>query len=204
MAESTTTVDRAIGAQVDGTSQGIDAVQQDRQLVDACLAGQPRAWDELYQRYSNGLLFSIRLMLGPYDWDPNLFDEIAARVWYALVANNFQLLNRFDVNRGCRLSTFLARIAKSEASAFFRGERRRRRRERVASRPEADKFQYTQQQFLAQMREFQQTLTCREKEFVTGFLLAHENGEQFFTEANRWQLSHRVREKLRDYLDDFA
>ncbi len=178
-------------------------VLRDRELVNRCLAADAEAWDTLYAQYHNGLLFSIRLMLGPGEWDANVVDEIAARVWYVLVENNGRVLGLFDVKRGCRLSTFLARVARSEASVFFRGERRRRRREKVASKPEVEVNAFTPVQLAARIREFGQVLTPREYEFVSSFLLepAGEADVGDFSPANRWQLSRRVREKLYQFMD---
>ena len=70
------------------------------------------------------MLTSIRAFLGRYAGDPSLVDEIGARVWYALVKNDFALLARFDVRRGCRLQSFVCLLAKAEARLVMRSERR--------------------------------------------------------------------------------
>ncbi len=70
-------------------------LQADRQLVDRCLAGEVAAWEEFYAQCHKPLGTAIRIMLGrPHD--PNLVAEIAARVWYALVAKDGELLARYS------------------------------------------------------------------------------------------------------------
>jgi DNA-directed RNA polymerase specialized sigma24 family protein len=72
-------------------------------------------------------------MLGVDRADPNLVDEIAARVWYSAISADGRLLDRFDAAQNCRLSTFLSAIARGQAVAIFRSEKRRRNREAVVS-----------------------------------------------------------------------
>jgi DNA-directed RNA polymerase specialized sigma24 family protein len=191
------------------TSTGIaslDRVAADRHLVDRCVAGDAEAWEDLYERFHDLLLVSIKLMFGPRDWDPNLIEEVAARVWYAVVSNDAQLLDQFDPARGCRLTTFLATIAKSEASVYFRSERRRRVRERIASRPDEELDQGNGDWTLAELREFVTQLTPKENAFLKEFLLtpSGQNGlnghEHDCSDANRWKLASRVRKKLLEYL----
>src|SRR5262249_16320969 len=134
------------GKLVNGNGNAVDVatsvishcVLQDQKLVDRCLAGEPAAWSQMYDRFQRTLLASIRGFLGRAGQDIHLFDEISARVWYALVRNGFELLSKFDVQRGCRLSTFLSVLAKTQARMLLRAERRRKTREQVASRNEAE------------------------------------------------------------------
>ena len=78
------------------TSAGLCA---DGLLAKRCLAGEVAAWEELYAQCHEPLLISIRIMLGPQSADASLVDEIAARVWYALVANDGKLLSRYKPSR---------------------------------------------------------------------------------------------------------
>lgn len=177
------------------------AAQRDRLLVDRCLAADPNAWAELYDRFHRGLLASVNLMFRPCELDSDVIEEIVARVWYAIVANGAELLSRFDPERNCRLSTYLATIARHEAHGLFRSERRRRRREGVASRPNwEDAFaaeQYTQ----AEIDEFLETLTPREREFCEEvLLLGDRESEEQFSQTNAWKLRSRIHQKLRTYL----
>lgn len=178
--------------------RALNNVQQDRQLVDRCLAGQPGAWDQLYTEVHTGLLVAIRRQLGARSSDPNLVDEIAARVWYALVADGGWRLDAFDASRGCRLSTYLATLARSEASGFFRAERRRRQRERLASRPERTWDDQLGGLSREELREFVRRLTPREREFLCGYLLCPvgQRTRAEFSDTNRWQLACRVHAKL--------
>ncbi len=176
---------------------------EDRELVEHCLSGAPQAWTLLYERCHDYLLRAIRQMLGKSAADFNLVDEIAARVWYAVVRNNGELLSRFDASRGCRLTTFLAILARSEARQYFRGERRRKAREETASQwgptHQRDDFSMmfdTEDGFVS-------TLTPAELEYYKTVLMAAEDtqAESQYTRENAWQLRHRVRTKLRRFLD---
>lgn len=181
------------------------AIAQDRALVDRCLAGRSSAWDELYRRHHNRLLAAIRAMIRSPKPDVNLTEEIAARVWFALVANNAQLLDRFDVKRGCRLSTYLAMIARSEASSLFRSERRRRKRERFASRADRTRMSPGEGSTRIDWQEFLLELTPREREFLLAFLVAHpqQHEKSMFSATNRWQLSSRIQHKLERHVTPY-
>jgi DNA-directed RNA polymerase specialized sigma24 family protein len=172
----------------------------DRQLVDRCLAGEREAWDSLYHQCHRPLLASIRAMLGPGRDDPNLSEEIAARVWYAVVADGSQLLARFDPARGCRLSTFLAAVARGQAIAIFRSERRRRTREAMVSRVEQEWPGQSLEQLENSIDEFLKTLTPRERQFCAQILLEQADFENsVYTSASAWQLRSRIHKKLQRF-----
>ena len=105
------------------TAATISPAHADRQLIDLALAGDATAWEGLYQQCHRPLITAIRGMLRGRAVDTNLVDELAARVWYAVVREQGELLTRFDPARGCRLTTYLATIAKDEAGRLFRSER---------------------------------------------------------------------------------
>ncbi len=177
-------------------------LRRERQLVDRCVAGEAGGWDELYAEFHRGLLFSIRRYLGSRKRDRNLVEEIAARVWYALVADGARQLDRFDVNRGWCLSTYLASFAKREAVGWLRAERCRQQHEGMVSRREANGNHSLQGVSHIDLYDFLQTLTPREHEFVYGFLLRPigEGSGLALSDANRWQLVSRIRRKLQRFL----
>jgi RNA polymerase sigma factor (sigma-70 family) len=183
-------------------STALSPAEWDRRLVDRCLAANPDAWTELYQRYHRGLTAAVDLMFASCQLDADVIEEIVARVWYAVVANGAELLDRFDPARNCRLSTYLATIARNEARGMFRSERRRRSRENIASRPnwepECAAELYTQ----AEIEEFLSTLSPREREFCAEvLLLGDEESEGRFSQSNAWKLRSRIRGKLRSYTE---
>jgi DNA-directed RNA polymerase specialized sigma24 family protein len=189
-------------------SDGEAARLDDARLAARCRAGEVAAWEKLYAEHHPRLLTFIRRRMGPGRNDPDLVDELAARVWYALVADDGQLLDRYDPNRGARLSTFLHTLAKGVVSAYFRSESRRRRRELVAVEgrpgshaPDAD--------FDTLLSEFCATLTERGREFMGKHLLAETvssgaSGSDATlaprSQAADWQLSHRIYRKLLAFL----
>ena len=175
---------------------------EDRQLVDACLGGDVDAWEALYYQCHDKLLLAIRRQLGPQrNRNFELADEIAARVWYAIVDNDAALLDRFDPSYGCRLTTYLAAIARDVMSRHFRSEVRRHRREAVA----LDGRQTASQPELpvVSLKELRETLTPAEKRFYDN-VLTGSNGaaaEGGYSKTNAWQLTSRIRAKLRHRLD---
>ncbi len=179
--------------------------QADRLLIDRCRAGEVAAWEMLYRQCHGPLLLAIKIFLGRYSAGEDLAEEIAARVWFNLVDENGALLDRFDARRGCRLTTFLAALAKRDVLRYLRGERRRHAREN-ASRPSLGSQRAVppapEADFSVSLDEFLDTLSLREREFCETYLLANSHddlGE--FSAANRWQLRHRVRRKLIDFLE---
>lgn len=178
-------------------------IQGDRKIIDQCLAGKPAAWSDLYRKCHEPLVMAIRIFLRDSAADTNLIDEIAARVWYAVVRNSGELLSRFDVSRGCRLTTFLSVLAKSEARQYFRSERRRRSREEVASRREGEVHSDNLLIASATEEEFIGTLTPSERVYYESVLLAPKSDDSArqYSSENGWQLRRRVRKKLSQYLE---
>lgn len=191
-----------------GKSRSAGPVVADRQLVERCLAGEVQAWSQLYHHAHDSLLNSIRRFLGRAGQDTDLTEEIAARVWYSLVKDGFELLAKFDVSRGCRLSTFLSILAKSETRGLMRTERRRKSREQVASRPEAHLTHLGQQVDVLSDEEFLAILSPAERTFYCDVLIADPSrGEMFqqkYSTENLWQLRHRIRKKLEQFLLEAA
>jgi DNA-directed RNA polymerase specialized sigma24 family protein len=176
----------------------------DRKLVERCCSGEVAAWEELYAQCHDMLLASVRCLLGQARNDSNLVDEIAARVWYALVANDGELLAKFDPKRGARIITFMRAVAKDEICRFFRSERRRRRREQIACGEKSPHHSDDQAQSEAVLSEFWETLSPCEMGFATDHLLAvasadiqpYAKSSSNYSSANVWQLTHRIYSKF--------
>jgi len=149
--------------QINADWEGICA---DATLIKRCIAGEVAAWEELYAQCHAPLLRFIECMLGTVDCDPNLVDELAARVWYALVADDGELLARFDARRKARLSTFMQGVARDLAGRYFRAERRRRSRERAVSRARRGCATRRSNEAELSLSEFRETLSPGEREFL--------------------------------------
>jgi len=177
-------------------------VREDRRLVDRCVAGDMTAWSLLYSCLHDSLLAVIRAFLGTGGHDANLIDEIAARVWYALVKDGFGLLNRFDVRHGCRLSTFLSIVAKNEARLLLRSEKRRKARELAASKQEIGPSLATDVGLSLSDEEFVLTLSPAERAFYFEVLIDKQGigSSTNYSEQYRWQLRHRIRKKLERFI----
>jgi hypothetical protein len=180
----------------------VAGLRADALLAKRCLAGEVAAWEQLYAQCHEPLLISIRMMLGPQNADASLVDEIAARVWYALVANDGALFSRYKPSRGARLITFMRARATTEIARYIRSEVRRRKRELVALRNRPQHQGQDGAQPVNVLGEFLGTLTPCEQVFCNDQLLGEPSdaADQPYSTANIWQLSHRIRRKLLRFL----
>ena len=178
----------------------------EQKLVHDCVAGKSTAWGELLLRYSDSLHLRIRAMLGPRARDPNLVDEIAAEVWSTLYRKNGSLLGQFHVKNGQPLTAFLGGVARIEVLRFLRADHQRRCHEmspeiiqRTRESTSDDGYRLT----MLGLGEFAEGLTPRQRQFLRDHLL---NGVKHVSSArltatNHWQLRHRIRLKLLEFLD---
>jgi len=113
-------VDRNLEAPDQAIAELIDKSQGDRLLAERRRSGEVAAWQEFFDRFNGPLCAEIRGILGPDSSDLSLVNEIASRVWYALVHNDGELLERFDPARHVRLGTFLRDLARIEITECFR------------------------------------------------------------------------------------
>ena len=181
-------------------SQGpSDGPHQDQQLVKRCLAGEVAAWEELYTQCHGPLLALTKGMLRTADAE--LIDEIAARVWYALVANDGALLTRFDPSRGNRLITFMRAIARDEANRYFRTEVRLKERETIATR-EKPTATIPPGPASHLMEEFLTTLSPEDRTFCLQHVLATptQDTAALTSRPAGWQHTHRLYRKFLAFL----
>jgi DNA-directed RNA polymerase specialized sigma24 family protein len=172
---------------------------QDQQIIDRCLAGEVAAWEELYTQCHGPLVALIKGML--YSADTNLVDEIAARVWYALVAKDGALLARFDPSRGARLITFMRAIARDEAKRYFRSEVRRKERETIATREKPASIPHGPASHLL-VEEFLTTLSPEDRTFCLQHVLATpgQDAAALPSRPAGWQHTHRLYRKILAFL----
>jgi DNA-directed RNA polymerase specialized sigma24 family protein len=174
--------------------------EDDRLLAKRCLAGEVAAWEELYGRFHGPLCAAISGMLGPGGCDLSRVDEIAARVWYALVRNDGELLDRFDPARHTRLGGFLRGLARIEIMQYFRAEHRRRTQEAACPCRDSGGSVVSDWQVTAMIEDFATTLTAGEQEFLEEHLLGQADcGGSELSETTIWQRCHRIRTKLRAF-----
>ena len=200
--------------EIGSTPSGFDipGAKKDRLLIDRCLSGDAGAWDQLYDDHHRPLLSSVRVLLGGGKSDRNLIEEIASRVWYAVIQNDSRLLVQYDVRRNARLITFLRTVAKTEVSRHFRRENRRLIREQI-SLSEKPMYQIPDDaQAAAELREFLSTLTPTERNFYDHHLAERQSDDEDIDHepqaidtkplsSNARTLRHRIREKLIKFMD---
>ena len=179
-------------------------LEQDQELMERCVQGDLEAWDKIYLQCQPALLLSIKTMLIGKVADPNLAEEISARVWYAMIKEDGKLLARYDSKKGARLITFLRVVAKSEIAQHFRSEARRHRRELIAAGNKDVIRASNNEQAVAQLWDFEPTLTAAEKEFYEEYLIENsENGTgDLPLSAGNRKLRSRIKNKLIRFLDD--
>ena len=175
--------------------------ESDRRLAKRCLEGEVAAWEELYGHFHEPLCRAIRGMLGGGGSDLSRVDEIAARVWYALVREDGELLKRFDPARHTRLGGFLRGLARIEIMQYYRAEYRRRAQETACCVGRAGRESVASDwQVSAMIDDFATTLTPGEQEFLEEHLLGEdETDRQRWSDATIWQRCHRIREKLKAF-----
>ena len=176
------------------------SIEADFQLAQRCFSGEVAAWEQLHGQCHEGLLSAARMLLRGRSNDPNLADEIVAQVWYALVANDGELLIRFDPQRGARMSTFLRAIARDLVSRHFRSEHRRMGREREALHDKPSHHSAELDRAEVSLDEFLDTLAPGERQFYDEYLLDQPDESDRadgLTPTNVWQKTHRLYNKFR-------
>ncbi len=181
-----------------------EARTADKALVQRCLEGEVAAWEELYLKCHETLLGTIRVLLGRPAVDSHLVEEIAARVWFAVVNRDGAGLAKFDPQRG-GIHTFLKYVAQDEIHAIFapnaarlKHELKSMRRDRLTAGDRNESLGSTIAEFIA-------TLTPHERQFCEEYLLltAAEDGDfspAAYSSTNVWQLTRRVYKKFMRYL----
>lgn len=180
----------------------------EQRLVMCCLAGQERAWEQLYRRCHTDLVDAITLLLGPKAKDSHLVEEIAARVWYAVLRNEARLLARYDPDRNSSLSAFFMGLARVEILRHRREEGRRKRHEMTGGRKPQEEPDPSEWSVRSIISEFARTLTPLEKEFMDEYLTSSEpnddaEGDGTLPATTIWQRRHRIRTKLQAFLEEF-
>ncbi len=180
-----------------------DQARQDQvNLVERCRDGDESAWAEIHGQCQTYVLRQIRYMLRDRGRDANLVEEIAARVWFGLISHDGHLLHRFQPHDGKGLEKYLAAMARYEVLRHLRGEFRRKRREhetRVMRTGDRDDRLLTE--MTMDVNEFLPQLTPREREFFHHVLLGNNGHHLRISAPNAWQLKHRIRKKLLEFLE---
>jgi DNA-directed RNA polymerase specialized sigma24 family protein len=189
----------------DSTGRESGNWKADGLLAQRCIAGEVSAWEELYHKCHDPLRVSIRIQLGRSGSDSQLVDEMAARVWYALVDRDGLQLTKYKSSRGS-LMTFIRLIARKEVSHYFRSEQRRLKNELAGfTRGNREAFVQRGESISTMLAEFMTSLTPREREFCYEYLQISSDDrrstrETNYSPANIWQLTRRIYKKFLTYI----
>lgn len=167
----------------------------DRALVDRCLLGENDAWEELYWECQPRLLMHIETLLTQRRLSTHPADEVAARVWYAVLRNDAALLAAFDPSYNCRLRAYMAGLATKELLRFLRDQSRQRNRDNSAQPTQQPDSQLE----YAELHDFLGTLTNRERAFCQQCISGEVEANHEYSQSNIWQLRHRIRQKLKAF-----
>lgn len=190
-----------LGSDSSPPGQEVDLGRVDRVLIDECLAGNADAWTRLYQKYQPRLLASIRASLASTLRRNDVIDEVASRVWYAVVSDNARLLARFAPGRNCQLGTYLSMLATTEVLRYLRSERRQQARNAVVGDRVTKDQAVRPGPMLCELDEFLDHLTPQERAFCKSELLdISSEMAKPYSDQNAWQLRHRVLRKLRSFM----
>jgi hypothetical protein len=134
-------------------------------------------------------------------------EDIAARVWYALLRNGGRLLATYDPDQDSPVDAFLMGLARIEIMRHLRSERRRRAHELIGGRRRLEEERVSDWHLDSLMDEFTSTLTEGEKEFLESHLTASQEPEDDpdlsdMSSTSVWQRRHRIRFKLEGFLRD--
>lgn len=182
--------------------QDVAKGHDEKALVDRCRAGDEAAWAELHDKCHAYLIKQIRFTLGERGRDANLVEEIAARVWFGLVSDDGNLLERFQPKKGNGLEKYLAAIARFEVLRHQRSEFRRRRREQeTQTMRHGGRDDNQLREMTVDVNDFLPQLTPREREFFHHVLMGNNGHHLQLSAPNAWQLKSRIRKKLLDFLE---
>ena len=191
----------------DGGDSVKDHVNRDGQMVDRCLAGDERAWERLYGECHPRLRKAIGLLLRADAGGVHTVEEIAARVWYALLRDDFRLLKAYDADRDSTLYSFLMGLARIEILRYTRSERRRRSYEMLGGRTRLEEQRVSEGQVASLIDEFASTLTPGQREFMDLFVTGRaenkpDSGLMGLSETSIRARRHRIRRKLNNFLEN--
>jgi DNA-directed RNA polymerase specialized sigma24 family protein len=182
-----------------------EVLAADALLVERCIQGEVAAWESLYRKCHTPLCTSIRIRLGRLGSDAQLVDELAARVWYLLVAKDGEQLTKYRMHRKSIL-TFIRLLARRVITDYFRTERRRMKNEFSSLIEKKHSEIVTHAETLPLLwTEFLALLTPRERQFCFEYLQVSPDDRRIeiddrYSPANIWQLTRRIYKKFLSYI----
>ncbi len=101
--------------------------QQDRELIQACITGDKKAWDEFVEKYNKLVYNCIYRTLEAKGWAlaPSLVEDLYQEVFLTILGNDFEKLKKFGWKNSCSFATWLSVISKNLVLDFVRKESKR-------------------------------------------------------------------------------
>jgi DNA-directed RNA polymerase specialized sigma24 family protein len=176
-----------------------EAAQREYDLVQRALTGDQHAWYLLFHEQQPRLIAKVRQLLGPLHRHDDLAEEVAARVWYAVLADDYHLLSVYDPNRG-RLGTFLGRRALLEMLTLLRSHANRNRHESCYRNRRTEAVVQLSLPEALIWQEIMPQLTDTERHFFQQHLLSRSTSP--LPSPTIGQLRYGIRRKIVAYLQD--
>ena len=101
-------------------------IREEKALVSACIQGNKAAGDELVERYSKLVYWSIYRTLQAKGWskEPDLANDLHQEFFSRLLEDNFKRLKQFDWIDNSSLATWIYKVARNLTFDFIRKESR--------------------------------------------------------------------------------
>jgi DNA-directed RNA polymerase specialized sigma24 family protein len=174
-----------------------EAAQREYDLVQRVLTGDQHAWYLLFHDQQPRLIARVRQLLGPMHRHEDLAEEVAARVWCAVLADDGHLLRVYDPKCG-RLGTYLGRRAYFEMISLLRTSANRSRHESGYRRRRTEAVEQLALPETLVWQEILPRLTDTERHFFHEYLLCRSSSP--LPPLNIGQLRHDIRRKIVAYL----
>ena len=101
---------------------GNKSTMNDFELIQACVSGDKKSWDEFVDRFSRLIYDSIIRIFRKYgsDFDKDILDDLHNDVFVSLLDNNYKALRVFEGRNGCKVASYIRTISARKAIDFLR------------------------------------------------------------------------------------
>ncbi len=101
--------------------------QEEKELIEACISGDKKAWGQFVEKYSKLVYNCIYRTLEAKGWalDSNLVEDLYQEMFLIILKDDFEKLRRFGWKNNCSFATWLSVISKNLVLDFVRKESKR-------------------------------------------------------------------------------
>jgi len=94
----------------------------DFELIQGCISGDKKAWDDFVDRYSRLIYDSIIRTFRKYgaDFNKDVLDDLHNDVFVKLLDSDYKALRIFEARNGCKVATYIRTISVRKGIDFLR------------------------------------------------------------------------------------